>query len=206
MKVVYDIVIDFARPSKTNEILVSQGDHLTRVPHFILRANGKELDVSDVSTYTITAVKADGSKEYESGTLDTDDDGNQINEITYEIPQALTDTTGTCTCAIALNGSDGSVLHSFEFYIRNRNELKQEDDSSEDDLAGFRDILDRAEEATEKIEALSNMSKLPNPYPLRGVLGNTQFSYDGSETVTIKLTGVAFLSDKKVKATQISWP
>lgn len=206
MNIAYDMVVDFSRPYKSHTLLVSQNDHLSRVCRFILRANGKALDVSDVTSYTLTAVKPDSTTAHESGTLDTDEDGNNINEITYSVPQALTDVIGTCTCTITLNGSDGSVLQSFEFYIRNRNELKQEDDDSEDDLAGFRDILDRAQEATEKIEALSNMSKLPNPYPLRGTLGGTSFSYDGSETTTITLTGVGFLSTEKVKATPISWP
>lgn len=199
------MVVDFVRPYKNHTLLVVQNDHLSRVCHFILRANGKALDVSDVTSYTLTAVKPDSTTAHESGVLDVDDDGTYINEITYTVPQALTDVIGTCTCTIALNGSDGSVLQSFEFYIRNRNELKQEDDDTEDDLAGFRDILNRATEAIEKIETLSNMSKLPNPYAFRITIGNKTYTYDGSETISVALTGVAYLSTDKKKTTAVTW-
>lgn len=205
MNVKYDMVIDFARPYKNHTILCSQNDHLSRVPHFILRSNGKTLDVSDVETYTITAVKDNGSITTESGTLDTDDDGKQINELTYTIPQDLTSSIGTCACTITLNGTDGSILQSFEFYIKNRNVLKQEDDETDDDLAGFRDILNRATEAIEKIEALSNKSKLPNPYPLRIAVGDKTYSYDGNETISVSFTGIGYLSEDKLSATPVAW-
>lgn len=205
MNVKYDMVVDFVRPYKNHTLLVAQNDHLSRVCHFILRANGKALDVSDVESYTMTAVKPDTEPVHESGVLDVDEDGNNINEITYAVPQTLTDMIGTCVCTITLNGSDGSVLQSFEFYIRNRNELKQEDEDTEDDLSGFRDILNRATEAIDKIEALSNMSKLPNPYAFRLTVGDKVYTYDGSETISVTLTGVAYLSDEKKKATTVSW-
>lgn len=205
MNVKYDMVIDFARPYKNHTILCSQNDHLSRVPHFVLRSNGKALDVSDVETYTVTAVKSDGSTSSESGTLDTDEDGNAINELTYTIPQDLTSSIGTCTCTITLNGTDGSVLQSFEFYIKNRNVLYKEDDSDSDDLSGFRDVLNRATEAIKKIEDLSSKSKLPNPYPLRFVIGTQTTTYDGSETVTVRLTSVAYLSEDMIKTAPVTW-
>lgn len=204
-KITYDMVIDFARPYKTHTLLCSQDDHLSRVPHFILRANGKSLDVSDVETYTITAVKPDSTTSHESGVLDKDDEGNYINEITYAVPQDLTNVIGTCTCTVTLNGSDGSVLQSFEFYIKNRNELKDEDDDTEDDLAGFRDILDRATAAIEKIEQLSTKSKLPNPEALRLVLGDDTYSYDGDEAVLVTFTGIAYVGGDKIGVNTINW-
>lgn len=201
--VTYDMVVDFARPYKSHTILCSQNDHLSRIPHFILRSNGSALDVTDVETYTIKGVTTDGATVSDSGTLDTDDDGNKLNEITYKIPQALTSIIGTCTCSITLNGSDGSILQSFEFYIKNRNVLKQEDDDSDDDdLSGFRDILDRATEAINKIEVLSNKSKLPNPYPVRINVGANLYTYDGSETVSIAVVG---LSEDMLSATPVAW-
>lgn len=206
MKIQYDVIIDFARPNNY-EFLVVQGDHLSRVPHFILRANGKALDVSDVTGYKVTAVKPDGtSYALDGGTLDTDAKGNQINEITYDIPEALTETIGACTCSIGLMDKSGALLQSFEFYIRARNELKNEDDSSDDSLAGFRDILNRAQEAVEKIEELSSKSKLPNPNPLRITVGSKTQSYDGSEAVTVTLTGLGYLSENKKEATLVTWP
>lgn len=205
MKIPYDMVVDFARPYKSHTIMCSQNDHLSRVAHFILRANNKPIDVTDVVSYTMTAVMPDSSTIHESGTLDTDDVGEQLNEITYSIPQSLTDTVGTCTCTITLRGEDNSVLQSFEFYIKNRNVLKQEDDDSEDDLAGFRDILNRATEAIEKIEVLSNKSRLPNPYALRLTVGEASYTYDGNETVSVTFTGLAYLSEDKKTATPITW-
>lgn len=163
MNVKYDMAIDFARPYKNHTVLVMQDDHLSRVCHFILYANNKALEVEDVASYALTAVKSDNSVVHDTGTLDVDDEGINLNEITYEIPQSLTDVIGTCTCTISLESNSGAILQSFEFYIKARNELKQEEDDTEDDLAGFRDILNRAAEAIEKIETLSNKSRLPDP-------------------------------------------
>lgn len=205
MSVLYDMVIDFAWPSKTNTILVMQGDHLSRVCHFTLRANNKDMDVSEVASYTVKAVLSDSSVIYDTGILDVDEDSKQINEITYAIPEALTEQTGLTTVTIQLSGDDGSILRSFEFYIRSRNELMQEDDSSDDELAGFRDILNRATEAIEKIEALSSKSKLPNPNPLRLYFGDKTISYDGNETVSVSFTGISYLSTNKEEVTAIVW-
>lgn len=203
MNVVYDMVIDFAWSSKTNTILVMQGDHLSRVCHFTLRANGKDMDVSDVLNYTVKGVKADSSIIYDTGMLDVDDQSVQINEITYALPQALTEQAGLTTITIALNGDDGSVLRSFEFYVRSRNELMQEDDSDDDDLAGIRDILNRATDAIEKMDALANKSKLPNPNPLRLRYGEKTISYDGSETVSVNFSSTCYLGDDKREVPKI---
>lgn len=205
MKVTHDMVIDFARSYKNHEILVQQNDHLSRRLHFILRENGRDLDVSDVVAYTIRAVRPDSSFSYDAGTLDVDDDGNRINEITYDIPQAMTEIVGTGSLVIKLTSSEGAVLQSFEIYIRSRNLLKEEDDDSEDDYAGIRDILNRAQEAIEKIETISNKSRLPNPYPLRIPVGDKTYTYDGSETVVVPLTVVAYLSTDKIAVDQIVW-
>ncbi len=205
MNVLYDMVIDFAWPSKTNTILVMQGDHLSRVGHFVLKANGKDMDASSVASYTVKAVLSDSSVIYDNGILDVDSYGKPLNEITYSIPQALTENTGLTTVTVQLTGDDGSILRSFEFYIRSRNELMQEDDSSDDELAGFRDILNRATEAIEKIEALSTKSRLPNPYPMRIYFGDKTISYDGNETVSLNFTGIGYLSSYKEAATTITW-
>ncbi len=205
MNVVYDMVIDFAWSSKTNTILVMQGDHLSRVCHFTLRANGKDMDVSDVLSYTVKSVTADSSIIYDTGMLDVDDQSVQINEITYALPQALTEQTGLTTITIALNGDDGSVLRSFEFYVRSRNELMQEDDSDDDDLAGIRDILNRATDAIEKMDALANKSKLPNPNPLRLRYGEKTISYDGSETVSVNFSDTCYLGKEEKTVTDIVW-
>lgn len=205
MNIVYDMLIDFAFPSKSNTLLVMQDDHLSRVCHFILRSNGKDMDVSDVATYTVKAVLSDSTVVYDSGAMDSDKDGTQLNEITYAIPQALTEVIGKTTVTISLTGDDGSVLHSFEIYIRSRNELLSEDDDSEDEMAGFRDILNRATEAIEKIEALSNKSKLPNPYALRLHFGDQVVSYDGSVTVSANFSNVAYVDDYHETATAITW-
>lgn len=206
MKVVYDMIIDFAFPSKSNTLLVMQDDHLSRVCHFILKSNGRDMDVSDVATYSVKAVLSDSTVVYDSGAMDADSDGVQMNEITYAIPQALTEVIGKTTLTVSLTGDDGSVLHSFEVYVRSRNELLAEDDDSTDDMAGFRDILNRAADAIEKIEALSSKSVLPNPYALRLHFGDKVVSYDGSVTVTANFTNVAYIDDEySEEAVAIVW-
>lgn len=206
MDVKYDMVVDYARPSNTNELLVSENDHLSRICHFVLKENGRDLDVSDVASYTIIARKPDSTTSYDSGTLDTDDEGNLLNEITYKIPQALTEVTGTCTCLIRLKTTANEVLSSPEIYIRSRNLLKEEDDSDSDDYAGLRDILERATEAIAKIETIANKSRLPNPYALRLTVGDKTYTYDGSETISVAFNVLAYLSTDKVATTAVEWP
>ena len=151
MNVVYDMVVDFARPSKTNTVLVMQNDANSRVLRFILMNQGRPFDTSGVAIVSIKAVKPDGKVIYDNASVSQDSDGKNIN-----------------------------------------------------DLSGFRDILSRATEAVAKIEELTKQSALPNPYPLRIIMGDQTFSYDGSLIVNVHLTGIAYLGNKKKETAVIA--
>ena len=205
LNVVYDMVVDFARPSKTNTVLVMQNDANSRVLRFILMNQGRPFDTSGVAIVVIKAVKPDGKVIYDNASVSQDSDGKNINEVVYTVPPALTSTSGQVTMTITLQSAANESISSFENYLLTRNELYNEDDyASDDDLSGFRDILSRATEAVAKIEELTKQSALPNPYPLRIIMGDQTFSYDGSLLVNVPLTGIAYLGNKKKETAVIA--
>lgn len=189
MDIMYTFLVDFARPQRTNELLVMQNDALTRVARFVLMNNGKALDVSDVDAVTINAVLPDESRITAEASLLTDDDDEPLNEIIYAIPASMTSAIGKTVVNISLysnpENSDPQLLNSFEFYINTRNELNMDDGDDEDDYAGIRDLINRSIEAVALVEQLIARSTLPNPYPLRIILENTTYNYDGSHMVTV---------------------
>lgn len=192
----YDLVVDFARPSKSNTIIISEGDTNSRITHFTLLANKTPMNMIDVTSATVRGVKEDGSVIFGDATIITDDDDNKLNEIEYVIPASVTDTAGNVTMTITLLGSDNSQITSFEFYLKVRNALYNEDDYvSESDLSGFRDLLTRCLTAVQKIEAMTENTALPNPYPLNLTIEDELYSYTGSETLDIILDNLTYLSD-----------
>lgn len=189
MDIMYTFLVDFARPQRTNELLVMQNDALTRVARFVLMNNGKALDVSDVDAVTINAVLPDESRITAEASLLTDDDDEPLNEIIYAIPASMTSAIGKTVVNISLYSrpanSDPKLLNSFEFYINTRNELNMDDGEDDDDYAGIRDLINRSIEAVALVEQLIARSTLPNPYPLRIILEDTTYNYDGSHMVTV---------------------
>lgn len=198
MKVSYDLVVDFARPSKSNTIIISEGDVNSRVCHFVLLANKVPMDMSTVTVATVRGVKEDGSVIYGDATILTDDNDNYINELEYTVPAAITDEAGNVTMTITLLGSDSTQITSFEFYLKIRNALYNEDDLvSESDLSGFRDLLNRALTAVQKIEVMTESETLPNPYPLTLNIEGESSVYTGAEALTIALENMAYISQKE---------
>lgn len=196
MNVKYDLVVDFARPNKSNTVIVSEGDSKSRVCHFTLLNNKYPMSMSDVTSATVRAVKSDGSVIWGEAEILVNDDGEQINEVEYTVPAAITDSSGNVTMTVTLMGELSEQLTSFEFYIQVRNALYNEDDLvSESDLSGFRDVLNRCLVAIAKIEAMTEHTALPNPYPLNINLEGDQISYSGNSTVTITLEDLAYISD-----------
>lgn len=189
MDIMYTFLVDFARPQRTNELLVMQNDALTRVARFVLMNNGKALDVSDVDAVTINAVLPDESRITAEASLLTDDDDEPLNEIIYAIPASMTSAIGKTVVTISLYStpanSDPKLLNSFEFYINTRNELNRDDGDDGDDYAGIRDLINRALEAVALVEQLIARSTLPNPYPLEIILEDVTYRYDGSEWVQV---------------------
>lgn len=197
MKVSYDLVVDFARPSKSNTLIISEGDVNSRVCHFVLLANKVPMDMSTVTAATVRGVKKDGSVIYGDATILTDENDNYINELEYTIPAAMTDEAGNVTMTITLLGLDSTQITSFEFYLKIRNALFNEDDLvSESDLSGFRNLLNRALAAVQKIEVMTKSETLPNPFPLTFNLEGTENIYTGAEALTLTLENLAYISEE----------
>lgn len=195
MNIVYPFFVDFARPQRTNELRTMQLDNKTRIARFILMNDGSPLDISEIDSISINAVLPNSQRiTDDTATLAVDEDGDQINEIWYEIPVSMTSAIGKTVLTITLYkaadeqmGEEARELHSFEFYVNTRNELNQDDGEEEDDLAGLRDLLERAAEAIAAVEQMTRQTALPNPFPLRVNLENRQYNYNGSSMITIDL-------------------
>lgn len=199
MDVKYKMVVDFARPSKTNSIIVSEGDTNSRVCCFTLLFNKEPFSMIDVSVATVRAVKQNGSVIYGDATISVDEDGNKLNEVTYTIPGSMTDEAGKVTLTITLMSSTGEQITSFEFYFVVRNALYNEDDYiSEEDLAGFRDLLNRSLAALERMEAMTQNDALPCPYPFDLTVDGNLNSYNGSARIELNMGNVARIDESEV--------
>jgi len=198
MNVKYNMVVDFARPNKSNSIIISEGDVNSRVCCFTLLFNKQAFGMIDVSVATVRAVKQNGSVIYGDAQITTDENGNKINEVTYTIPGEMADEAGKVTMTITLMSSAGEQITSFEFYLTVRNALYNEDDYvSDEDLSGFRDLLNRSMAALEKMEVMTSQEALPNPYPfVLGIEGNKR-SYNGSEVVEIMLGNMTYIDESE---------
>lgn len=196
MNVKYNMVVDFARPSKANTIILSEGDANSRVCCFTLLFNKQAFNMIDVTVATVKAVKQNGSVVYGDAEITTDETGNKINEIIYTIPAAITDEAGKVTMTITLMSSQGEQITSFEFYLTVRNALYNEDDYiSEEDLSGFRDLLNRAMAALEKMEVMTSQEALPNPYPFTFEVEGNKHIYNGNEAIIVELGNMVYLDE-----------
>lgn len=196
MKVIYDLVVDFARPNKSNTIIISEGDKNSRLLHFTLLANKQPMDMIDVSVATVKGIKADGSVIYGDALIVKDDEGNNLNELEYVIPANFTDLANKVTMTITLMANDGSTISSFEYYVEVRNALYSEDDYiSQEDLNGFRDLLNRCMAALEKMETMVEKDALPCPYPLNLTIEDEEFNYNGANQIDIELKGMAYIEE-----------
>jgi hypothetical protein len=194
MQVKYNMVVDFARPSKSNTILVAENDANSRKATFTLLFDKAPFDMSDVVTATILGITSTGARIYADATIEQDDEGNNINVIYWVIPAALTDTAGNITLTVTLADNLGGRITSFEFYVKVRNALYNEDDYiDEDDLEGFRDLLNRTRAALEKMEQMVQQEALPNPFPIRISVDNVDYEYNGERMVEILMGEVAYL-------------
>lgn len=196
MNIKYNMVVDFAHPSKSNTITISEGDSYSRVCKFTLLSDKQPFDMIDVTSATVRGVKEDGSVIFGDATISKDSQDNYINEIVYTIPGAMADTAGRLTMTITLASSQGEQITSFEFYVTVRNALYNEDDYvSDTDLSGFRALLNRCMAALEIMENMTSKEALPNPYPLNIKVDGTSHAYTGSESVSISLGNVAYLDE-----------
>ena len=145
MEIPYTLIIDLARPLKSNTILISEGDARSRRLYIVLMNNGKKLDMKDVQTVTIKGVKADDTILFGDCTIVTDAEGQPTNTVTYVLPSALADLPGRTTYTLTLNSETAELITTPEFYTQTNRQLYDEDDYlSESDLSGFRDYMNRS--------------------------------------------------------------
>lgn len=196
MKVRYDLVVDFARPNKSNTLIIAEGDKNSRLLHFTLLANKQPMDMIDVSVATVKGIKIDGSVIYGDATIIKDEYGNSLNELEYVLPENISDLANKVTMTITLMANDGSQITSFEYYVEVRNALYSEDDYiSEEDLTGFRDLLNRCMAALEKMEQMVEQDALPCPYPINIIIDDEEYNYNGSVQKDIDLSNIAYTSE-----------
>lgn len=154
MEIPYTLIIDLARPLKSNTILISEGDTRSRCLKIILMNNGKKLDMKDVQTVTIKGVKADDTILFGDCAIVTDAEGQPTNTVTYVLPSALADLPGRTTYTLTLNSETAELITTPEFYTQTKRQLYDEDDYlSESDLSGFRDCLTRSLSAAKDAKA-----------------------------------------------------
>ena len=196
MVVNYNLVVDFARPSKSNTILIAEDDANSRNCRFTLLADKQPFDMTDVVTAVVNGILPDGSIVIDEATIIKDADENNTNVVEYLVPNAFAATPGAITLTISLNDNLGSRITSFEFYLKVRNALYNEDDYiNDDDLDGFRDLLARSQAALEKMEQMTENDALPNPYPFRLQVDGVQYEYLGDEVVDVFMGDVAYLGE-----------
>lgn len=192
----YNMIIDFARPQKSNTIVISENDAETRMCNFKLLFDKQPFDMTGVIQATVKGVTQSGSTIIDVAQIKTDSEGNFINELSYLLPSAVTEHAGNVTITITLNGENSAQITSFEYYLKTRNSLYNEDDViDEDDLEGFRDLLVRSQEALQRMEEMVERESLPNPYPLRYTIDDVTIEYTGEPMVEIDLDDVAYLGD-----------
>ena len=194
MYVNYKMVVDFARPNKSNTILVAEDDANSRNCLFTLLFDKAPFDMTGVRTAEVRALKPSGAIVIDTATIHMDEDEHLINELEYLLPDSLTNETGTVTLTITLADNMGARITSFEFYLKIRNALYNEDDYiDDDDMAGFRDLLNRTRAALARMEVMVQQDALPNPYPIRITVDNVEYEYNGSQMVEILMEEVAYI-------------
>lgn len=219
MQIDYKFIVDLARPSKTNTLLVMQNDANTRVAHFYLMNNGLKFDPTGVMSVLITAKLPTGATIVQDAEFEPelDEDGDPVlddndnpvltNEIIYALPSAITESAGKTVMVITMTGAQ-SQLSSFEFYVNTRNELYNFDDySDESTFSGFRDLLDRSLEALAAAEDKIDQFN-PTSFPLQLVNlkteGGEAVSYVYNTTASVQVN-FAYALDR-LAALEASFP
>ena len=192
----YNMIIDFARPQKSNTIVLSENDAETRMCNFKLLFDKQPFDMEGVVMAIVKGVTQSGATIIDTAEIKTDAQGNYINELSYLLPLAVTENAGNVTMTVELDGANSERITSFEFYLKTRNALYNEDDViDQDDLEGFHELLIRSQEALARMEEMVERDALPNPYPLRYTVDGVTIEYTGDPIKEINLDDVAYLGD-----------
>ena len=193
----YNMIVDFARPQKSNTVIVAENDVDSRQCNFRLLFDKQPFDMTGVVQATVWGVKSgQGGQVYSPATIVQDEQGNNINEIYWVIPADITEDAGVVTLTVTLADNVGASISSFEFYVKVRNALYNEDDFIDDDEKnGLRDLISRCVSAVTAIEEMIAENELPNPYPIRITMDGFDFEYKGESIVEIEMDDVAYLGD-----------
>lgn len=180
----YSLIVDLARPTKTNIIQIPQNDAGTRELFFKLLSDGEDYDTTGVSFATYSAVTPSSTTVTGDVTIVKDANNKNTNELTFALPSSITSESGIANILITLN-SESQRLSSFVFHIATKADLYNTSEVNADDLSGFRDLLNQAVDAVAKVNALNAKTSYPCEYPLRCTIGGTLYSYNGSERIDI---------------------
>lgn len=192
----YNMIIDFARPQKSNTIVLSENDAETRMCNFKLLFDKEPFDMTGVVSAVVHGVTQSGATIIDTATIKQDGEGNYINELSYLLPLAVTENAGNVTMTIELDGANSERITSFEYYLKTRNALYNEDDViDQEDLEGFHELLIKSQQALARMEEMVERDALPNPYPLRYTIDDVTIEYTGEPLVEINLDDVSYFGD-----------
>lgn len=201
MVIKYDLVADFARPSKTNTIVISQHDKGTRMCEFTLMADRKDFDMSDVNNINILGITSNGHRIIEDATayIVTDDEGNYTNKIQYSLPEEVTRYAGTTVITLTVVSKSGDVITSFETYITVRDALYDVDSEiSAEEEKNFKALYNEIQAALAILKENVKNEALPNPEVLRIIAdGMEPIEYKGDVARQVDIGSVIHLVDSE---------
>ena len=197
MTITYTIVIDLARPLKTNTIEIHKDDNNSRRLRIVLMNNGKKLSMyekdaegnitSQYTSATIKCIKPDKTAIIGDCEISTDADGNMINEVTYTLPDDVATVSGLSIYTVTLGSSTGESLTAPEFYVKVINQLYSADEYITDtQFKGFEDLYEKTVAALKQMQTFTKEG-IKNPHALSIVMGDQTFVYDGSADVQVTL-------------------
>ena len=157
MQIPYRLIIDIAKPMRSNTILVKRGDRNSRVLQFVLLSNGQALDMSDILVATIKGTTPSKNSIFADAQIQEDEEGNKINVAEYTIMEETIAESGHYVFELSLLSSSEQYVTSFEFYVDVENLLYDENEGiGESDLSGYRSYMTRAMNAAKSAEETKN--------------------------------------------------
>ena len=156
MNIVHKLVIDLQN-NRSIMVEVKKGGGNAYTLEMMLVSGGIVMDMSDIYTATIRAVKPDESIIYADAEIIKDEEGNNTNKVRYTLTDACLAVTGKSTYEVELMDSNGVTVNSFDFYVNVINELFNEDDLwNQNDVSAVRAYMATAMSAAKYSEELEN--------------------------------------------------
>jgi len=155
MEVVHQIIVDLKDNSRTHTIEVRKGSVNAVKMRCTLINGGVPVDMSDVLTATVQGVKPSGAIIYADADIEKDEEGNNINVVSYVFSNIALAETGHSTYSIELMSSLAQLIYSFDIYVDVLNQLYDEADLwGENDLSAMRSYMTRTLNAAQTSEEL----------------------------------------------------